>query len=100
MKSGYRILWTNHALNELAATVDYLTANFSGKELKKLANEIERTVMLISSNPFLFSESDVKTGIRKVNIAKYNTLYYRIKNDDIEILSFFSNRQSTGRLNF
>lgn len=36
-----------------------------------------------------------KTNIRKVVIKKYNTMYYREKeNKTIEILSFFSNRQS------
>ncbi len=98
MRNGYKILWTDHALIELAATVTYLDTNFSEKELAKLANEIEKTTRLISTNPFLFSETQTKTGVRRVNVARYNTLYYRIKNDTVEILSFFSNRQNPDNL--
>jgi len=92
MKSGYNILWTDNALNELKKTIEYLETNFSNKELEKLSQKIESIVYLISQNPGLFSKSN-KQGLYKVTILKFNTLYYRIQGDQIEILSFFSNRQ-------
>lgn len=93
MRSGYKILWTDHALAELAQTILYLEQNFSDKEIQKLAQKIENTIELISHNPNLFPKSD-KKNIRKVVILKYNTLYYRVKRNSVEILSFFSNRQN------
>ena len=93
MKSGYKILWTDHALSELEKTIKYLETNFTGKELEKLSQKIESVVNLISQNPRLFSKSD-KKEIYRVTILKFNTMYYRIKGDSIEILSFFSNRQN------
>tara|TARA_Y100000815_G_C13340296_1_gene499658 strand:+ start:1666 stop:1800 length:135 start_codon:yes stop_codon:yes gene_type:complete len=44
MKSGYKILWTDHALDELAKTFEYLEENFSEKELQRLSNSIEFTL--------------------------------------------------------
>ena len=35
MKSGYKILWTTHALLELEKTIQYLEDNFSSKEIEK-----------------------------------------------------------------
>ena len=35
MTSGYNILWTEHALTELEATITYLEKNWTEKELKK-----------------------------------------------------------------
>lgn len=93
MKSGYDIFWTPNALKELAQTIKYLENNFSEKEIKKLANKIESTLLLISKNPNLFPISENR-NIHKAVLLKYNSMYYRIKNDKIEILSFFSNRQS------
>ncbi|MDO5523824.1 MAG: type II toxin-antitoxin system RelE/ParE family toxin [Bacteroidia bacterium] len=93
MKSGYKIHWTAHALDELNQTIRYLEENFSDKEIQKLAQKIENTAKLISQNPRLFPKSD-KKNVHKVVILKFNTLYYRIKSDYIEILSFFSNRQN------
>lgn len=95
MRSGYQINWTEHALNELAQTIQYLEENFTDRELTLLANSLDKTLLLISKNPKLFSHSISKSEIRKVIVRKYNTLYYRIKDESsIEILSFFSNRQN------
>lgn len=93
MKSGFKIQWTLNARKELEKTVDYLQANFSEKEIRKLAQKIESVTELVSQNPNLFPKSD-NNQIYKVVILKFNILYYRIKNDQVEILSFFSNRQS------
>lgn len=93
MKSGYKIRWTDHALDELQKAFDYLELNFSENELKRLAQKTESITELIAQNPKLFPKSDSK-DIYRVSILKFNTMYYRIKDDTVEILSFFSNRQN------
>ncbi len=94
MKSGYKVEWTDHALSELKQTYQYLEENWTSKELTKLSLDIERTISLISKNPKMFPISD-KVNIRKVVVKKFNTMYYREKdNTSVEILSFFSNRQN------
>ncbi len=92
MKSGYKIQWTDHALDELEKTIGYLESSFSKKQLEKFSRKVESIVNLISQNPGLFPKSD-KKGIYKVTILKFNTMYCRIQSDTIEILSFFANRQ-------
>ena len=94
MANGYKILWTDFALSELENTIEYLEENWTERELRNLAVEIEETLNLLSHNPNLFQKSDIKKEIRRVVVAKHNTLYYRINNNSIEIISFFSNRQS------
>ncbi len=54
MKNGYQIKWTDHALNELKETFEYIENNWTERELQKLAEEIEKTIFLISNNPDLF----------------------------------------------
>jgi len=97
MASGYKVKWTDHALAELATTFNYLEENFTDKELNKLAKEIDKVLSLISKNPKLFPLSKSK-GIRKAVIKKFNTMYYWEKNEVVEILSFFSNRQASKEL--
>lgn len=94
MKNGYKILWTDFALKELEATIAYLEENWTEKELKNLATSIEETLSLIAQNPEIFQKSEIKNTIRSAIILSHNTLYYRVHNNQIEILSFFSNRQS------
>lgn len=99
MKNGYKILWTAFALKELEKTIEYLEENWTKKELRTLAESIEEKLALISQNPNLFQASDNKKNIRRVVIQTYNTLYYRFENEQIEIISFFSNRQNPKRRN-
>jgi len=98
MRSGYKIHWTKFALIKLSETMSYLEANWSEKEIKKLFFQLEKTLQLIAFNPFLFQESKKKSGVRRAVILKLNSLYYRVKGNKIEVLSFFSNRKKTPEL--
>ena len=94
MKDGYKILWTDFALKELENTIEYLEENWTEKELQNLALNIEETLKLISQNPELFQGSEIKKDLRRAIILSHNTMYFRVKNNQIEIISFFSNRQN------
>ena len=92
MENGYRILWTDHALDELSDTYDYLEKHFTEREMRKLSIELDKILTLISRKPKLFALSKF-VGLRRVVVKKHNTLYYRVNLDYVEIISFFSNRQ-------
>lgn len=102
MRSGYKVLWTDHALDELSRTIKYLELNFSEKEINRLACKIEDVLRNISKHPKLYPESIKQKGVRRAVVAKFNTLYYRLNLDRnrIEVLSFFSNRQDSETLEF
>jgi plasmid stabilization system protein ParE len=68
------------------------------KELKNLAEKLEETLNLISKNPDIFQVSEFKKDVRRVVVLKFNTIYYRLNNNQIEILSFFSNRQDPKKI--
>lgn len=98
MKNGYKILWTDNALNELQKTVEYLEEYWTEKELRILATNLEKTLNLISNNPYLFQASEFKTDVRRAVVLKLNTLFYRVNENNVEILSFFSNRQNPKKI--
>lgn len=98
MKNGYNIFWTDFALKELANTIEYIEQNWSEKELRNLAENLEETLNLISKKPDMFQVSEFKKDVRRVVVLKFNTIYYRFNNNQIEILSFFSNRQDPNKI--
>ncbi len=81
MKSGYRVFWTDHALDELRNTVEYLELNFTDREIRNLSEKIESTLRLVSVNPNIFPEIEESVDIRRVVIARFNTMYYRVNNN-------------------
>ena len=94
MESGYRILWSDHALSELKDTVEYLENHWTEKELRNFAAILDHTIELISKTPEIFPSSFKRENIRKAVVEKHNTLYYRVNENTIEILSLFSTYQN------
>lgn len=100
MKGGYKILWTDHAISELQETIKYLKINWTERELRNFASKLDHTIELISKAPEIFPASLSKKDIRKAVVEKHNSLYYRINNDSIEIVSLFSSRKNPNKRKF
>ncbi|MGB4775265.1 MAG: type II toxin-antitoxin system RelE/ParE family toxin [Daejeonella sp.] len=79
MKNGYKILWTNFALEELEKTINYLEEHWTEKELRNFTSKLEETLRFLSQNPSLFQVSDIKKDIRRAIILSYNTLYLTLR---------------------
>jgi plasmid stabilization system protein ParE len=99
MKNGYKVFWTENALIELEVTILYLQSNWTTIEIRNLFESLDKTITLLSRNPLIFTVSHNKKMVRRVIILSFNTLYYRVVGDKVEILSFFSNRQNPNKLN-
>ncbi len=93
MKNGYKVFWTDYALDELAQTIKYIEKNWTEKEIKNFSLKLEETIGFIAQNPYFFQTSDFKKEIRRAIILNHNTLYYRIMNNSVEVISLFSHRQ-------
>lgn len=100
MTSGYKIVWTKHALNELSETLRYLEQNFSASEIHRLSAQIESVLSLIVAQPEIYPKTHNRKAVRRAVALRLNTLYYRVNGQQIEILSFFSNRQDPEKLKF
>mgnify|MGYP000941013281 FL=1 len=94
MKSTYKLIWSDEALNNLKGIIDYLENRWTKKEIKKFALLLDKQLKLIEDNPFLFAESDKSNGLRKSVLSKQTTIYYRIIGYEIRIITLFDNRQT------
>lgn len=97
MISGFKIRWTDHALIELSDTIKYLEENWTKKELIRFANAVDNTVEIISRHPEIYPVSNKKKNTRKAVVDKNNTIYYRIVQDAIQILSVFGTKQDPAK---
>ena len=88
MENGYKVLWTDHALSELKQTVEFLDTNWTEKELEKFASKLDHTIEIISKSPEIFPVYIEQKKVRRAVLDNY-----RIKENVIEIVSLFANRQ-------
>ena len=53
-------------------------------QLKKFVEFLDKKIELISAMPEMFQPSRIKQGLRRCVITRNNTLYYHVKNEEIE----------------
>ena len=99
MENTYKIVWSDEALSNLKNILTYLENNWSKKEINKFATLLDRQLNRIQNNPFLFAESESRSTIRKSVLTKQVSIYYRIKNKTVELISLIDNRQNPKKLN-
>lgn len=97
MKSGYKIKWTDHALSELKETINYLETFWTENDVSNFSKKLEHTIQINSLSPEIFPVSNDKPTIRKAVVEKHNTLYYRIIEYSVEIVSLFSTIQNSDK---
>ena len=98
MKNTYKLSWSDEALNNLKGIINYLEFNWTNREIKKFAQLLEKQLKRIKENPLLFAESEKSNGLRRSVLSKQTTIYYRVNNNEIRIISLFDNRQNPHKL--
>ena len=91
-----KIRWTPTARSTYFKILEYLSKDWTIKEVATFVYETEHTIAQIAENSLMFKASKKKKGIRKGFITEYNSIYYRIKprKKEIELLTFWDNRQN------
>ncbi|TVR73088.1 MAG: type II toxin-antitoxin system RelE/ParE family toxin [Marinilabiliales bacterium] len=95
-----KISWTPTAKRTYFKVLDYLAENWTKREVTNFMNEVESLLTQITDNPEMFQASRKKKNVRKALITKHNTLYYRIKpkNKELELITFWDNRQDPKKI--
>ena len=98
MKSTYKIIWTDEAFRNLENIITYLEKFWTEKEIRKFARLLDKQLILIKKNPALYPFSKKSDDIRKSVLTKQITLYYRIIEREIYLISLFDSRQNPDKL--
>ncbi len=97
-----KISWTPTARKTYFNILDYLDQAWTKREVLNFVDEVEKVLSQIKENPDMFEASRKKKNIRKGYITSHNSLYYRVKprNKELELLTFWDNRQDPEKLNW
>ncbi|MBE9585501.1 type II toxin-antitoxin system RelE/ParE family toxin [Mucilaginibacter sp. JRF] len=91
-----RVNWTTEAVNSYKSIIDYLSKEWTIKEVEYFSERVDALINNISIQPYLFKASSIKQ-IRKAAIGKQNSLFYIIRSDEIFLLQFWDNRQDPNK---
>jgi plasmid stabilization system protein ParE len=98
MRNTYKIIWTSRALSDLKNVIVYLEENWTSREIQKFALLLDLQLNRLKTYPNLFPESHRFKNIRKSVLTRQISIYYRVGNKEIQIVSLFDNRQNPKKL--
>ena len=93
----YEIIWSPTARKNYFSILGYLHDNWTRKELNAFVKKTISNLDLIADNPRLFQYSPESNTFRCL-VVKQVSLYYRLKGETIELLTFWDNRQDPSSL--
>jgi len=95
---GYAIYWSPAAKNDYINILEYLNTRWGQQEVTSFISRTDKTLQLISANPRLFVSSTNKPVVHRCVLTSQISLYYRINNQNIELLRFWDNRMDPEKL--
>jgi plasmid stabilization system protein ParE len=86
-----KISYSLRASDEFEDILQYLTDRFGNKSAEEVKAHFVKTIEQIANNPSQFPYFSKRKKIRKCVISSQTTLYYRLDEDVVNLLSFRSN---------
>ncbi|WP_194976581.1 type II toxin-antitoxin system RelE/ParE family toxin [Aquiflexum lacus] len=87
---NFEVIWTKEADTTLGEIILHLEKEWYQKQIFNFLDRIEKLIELIKVYPYLFPVSKTK-GLRKAVINKQSSLFYKVDQDKIIIISVRSN---------
>jgi plasmid stabilization system protein ParE len=94
-----KIIWSERALAEYEDLVDYLWEEWGEQITMRVLNSLDAAITKIKNHPEHYPVVIKIKLIRRHVFSPQTSIFYRVKNEDIEIVSLFDNRQNPDKLN-
>jgi plasmid stabilization system protein ParE len=98
MEFKKRIIWSPEAKEDLENILDYLMLRWGITVTSRFLFHTDKIVNQIAINPKQYPILSAKKHLRRCVLTKQNTIFYRVRNDKIEIVRIFDTRQDSDKL--
>ena len=88
-----KIIITRRFRNNTLRVYQYLLKEFSDKTADRFLDKLEQRISLIEQHPTIGKPSVKKKDIRSLILTPHNQIFYRYRNNTIEILCLFDMRK-------
>ena len=90
---AHKIRYSLRARQEELELLEYVLKEFGEKKAKEIYLRIEKLLGEISEMPKMYRSSKKQKNLRKCMLSKQTSMYYRIRKEYIEVVSFRANRK-------
>jgi plasmid stabilization system protein ParE len=98
MRSGYKLFWSDRALEDLQSIINYLGEKWTQKEIRNFVRRLDKRLELISINPRLFPNTTKRKNIGRSVLTKHIVIYYEATETSVIIVTLFDPRQHPKKL--
>jgi len=91
---AFEVVYSLRARQEEIELLDYIIANFGKEKAKDVYDKIERVLEQIAEMPDMYRSSKKQKGLRKCVFSKQTSIYYRVQDNQIQVVSFRPNRKN------
>ena len=71
---AFEIIWSPKAEQRFSAVIDYLSVNFTERDVKNFIIKVDKVLSLIKKNPNLYKTSFSRKHIKEAVVTKHNVL--------------------------
>ncbi|SFQ03321.1 type II toxin-antitoxin system RelE/ParE family toxin [Parafilimonas terrae] len=90
---AYKIIYKKRFQKRLFKLLDYLKSAWGEEVADEFIIRLQKRLQTLSKQPYIGAPSSVIKPVRSILITKHNRLYYRIKDDTIEVLNMYDTRR-------
>ncbi|MBC8112510.1 MAG: type II toxin-antitoxin system RelE/ParE family toxin [Verrucomicrobia bacterium] len=95
------IIWSPRAESEFIKDIDYLGENYGRKTATRYMEQLTDAIEKISKIDMIaYQLVDAEKDIRKYKVNANKNLYYRLTENKLEIIAFYSDKQNPDTLTF
>ena len=95
---SYKVFWTPEAEEKFNENISYLESEWTESVIDNFINKTEDALKIICSTPRAFPAINKKKGVHKCLLVKQVSLYYRIVEQRVELITFWNNYQDPNKL--
>ena len=89
-----QIVWTENGFADYKQVVDYLLQEWPINVASEFVRNAESRIETLSVFPEIGIASLKVSGVRSIILTKHNKLYYKVSDNNLEILNIFDTRQN------
>lgn len=92
-----KIVITKRFRKNTLRVYQYLFKEFSATTANTFLDQLEQRIEFIAAHPTASRSSDKRKNVRSILFTPHNQIFYRYKNNSIEILCLFDMRQKPAK---